>query len=96
MATAEFYNCMTAHHLLPLITRPTRITCKTSTLIDNIFTALWPKVIKSSIVAMDTSDHLPIIAWFESTPPPPNIKPVNIASRNMSVERKATFFAENC
>ena len=39
---------------------------------------------------MDTSDHLPIIAWFESTPPP-NKKPVNIASRNMSVERKATF-----
>src|SRR6218665_1113103 len=89
-ATAEFYNCMTAHHLLPPITRPTRITCNTSTLIDNIFTTLWPKVIKSSIVAMDTSDHLAIIAWFESTPPL-NKKPVNIASRNMSVERKATF-----
>src|SRR6218665_1704020 len=49
-ATAEFNNCVLALHLLPLITRPTRITYNTSTLIDNSFSTLWPKVIKSSTV----------------------------------------------
>lgn len=36
-ATTDFYNCLFAHHLLPIITKPTRITCHASTLIDKIF-----------------------------------------------------------
>jgi hypothetical protein len=67
-STAEFYSCITSHHLLPLITRPTRITCNSSTLIDNIFTNTWPRLTKSSILATDISDHLPILAQFSYGP----------------------------
>lgn len=44
--TNVFYNCMSSHHLLPVITRPTRITNHSSTLIDNIFTSTWSKIIR--------------------------------------------------
>jgi hypothetical protein len=46
--------------LHPLITKPTRITLNTSTLIDNIFTTEMDFIIDSGIIVDDTSDHLPI------------------------------------
>ena len=46
--------------LHPLITRPTRITCQSKTLIDNIFTSDVKSNIQSGLLINDTSDHLPI------------------------------------
>jgi hypothetical protein len=46
--------------LYPLITRPTRITKSSATLIDNIFTNEYRNVDKSGILISDVSDHLPI------------------------------------
>ena len=46
--------------LHPLITRPTRITCQSKTLIDNIFTSDVISHIQSGLLLNDTSDHLPI------------------------------------
>ena len=43
-----------------LITRPTRITCQSKTLIDNIFTSDVTSHIQSGLLINDTSDHLPI------------------------------------
>lgn len=57
--TTNFYNCLLAHHFLPIITRPTRITDHSATLIDHIFTTAWPRVAASSIITSDISDHLP-------------------------------------
>jgi len=62
--TNLFYNCLTSHQLIPAITRPTRITPDSSTLIDNIFTNAWPKLIESTIIISDLSDHLPVLACF--------------------------------
>jgi hypothetical protein len=47
----------------PLITKPTRITSHTATLIDNIFTNNIDKIDSSinGILFSDISDHLPII-----------------------------------
>ena len=47
----------------PLITKPTRVTAHTSTLIDNIFTNNIQQVDKSinGIIFSDISDHLPIV-----------------------------------
>src|SRR6218665_3224111 len=59
--TNQFVNCIAAHHLLPTITRPTRIRATTSTLIDNIFTSTPANVLDSLIVVTDVSDHLPIL-----------------------------------
>ena len=48
--------------LIPTVTRPTRITKSTATLIDNIFVSqnLCGKYV-SNILLNDTSDHLPVI-----------------------------------
>ena len=36
--TASFVNCLFSYSFFPLINKPTRITCETATLVDNIFT----------------------------------------------------------
>jgi len=59
--TKMFYNYMTSYQILPTISKPTRITDLTSSLIDNIFTNQWNKVNASSIIVTDISDHLPIM-----------------------------------
>ena len=61
--TNDFVNVITSHSLYPSITKPTRNTSKTATLIDNIFTNSKSKQ-TSGIIITDLSDHLPI---FRST-----------------------------
>ena len=48
---------------VPLVTKPTRITSHSSSLIDNIFTNKIDKIDKSlnGIILSDISDHLPIL-----------------------------------
>src|SRR5688572_4116775 len=78
--TNSFFNTMTAHNLLPTITRPTRITSYSASLIDNIFTNIWPSIVESKIIASDISDHLPILTCF-------NFDPHNKGSIQNSVSR---------
>jgi hypothetical protein len=55
---------------LPLITKPTRITAHTATLIGNIFTNNTEKLNNSyinGIIYTDISDHLPIVHVFNPT-----------------------------
>jgi len=44
----------------PLINRPTKITCQSATLIDNIFTNDMISNLVPSILCSDVSDHLPV------------------------------------
>ena len=46
--------------LYPLISKPTRITSSTATLIDNIFTNNLELNMNSGILYTDLSDHLPV------------------------------------
>ena len=57
-----FLNRILDNNLIPCITRPTRITHSSATLIDNIFVSskLYGKQ-TSSILVHDISDHLPYI-----------------------------------
>jgi len=64
--TNIFYNSLIALHYLPAITKPTRITKNTKSLIDNIFCTNWNKLLSASIIISDISDHLPIIAQFSN------------------------------
>ncbi len=57
--TGEFVNTITSFSFYPSITKPTRITNKSATLIDNILTNNYAKQI-SGIILTDISDHLPI------------------------------------
>ena len=58
----RFGEQMFTSFFFPLITKPTRITQHTSTLIDNIFTNDLDQVQSSSngLIFTDISDHLPI------------------------------------
>ena len=61
-ATQEFTDLMFSHSLLPNITKPTRVTLKSATLIDNIFSnnLLSTNKILTGIWYSDISDHYPI------------------------------------
>jgi len=67
--TGAFMDSLTSNHLIPLITKPTRITPTTSTLIDNILVNSISKVLSTAILASDISDHLPVMAWIDLTSP---------------------------
>ena len=60
METNDFIDQIYSNGLQPLITRPTRITRDTKTLIDNIFTTDLNSHKQSGIIINDISDHLPI------------------------------------
>ena len=51
---------------IPIITRSTRLTAHTATLIDNIFTNCLTQNITNGIIINDISDHLPIFASFNN------------------------------
>ena len=58
--TGELLETMYSRMFFPLITRPTRITSNTATLIDNIFTTNVNNLSVSGLMFCDISDHLPI------------------------------------
>ena len=58
--TADFLNNMLSFAYLPSITRPTRITDHSRTLLDNIFTKSIDHHVNSVIIFNDISDHCPI------------------------------------
>ena len=51
---------------MPLITKPTRITSHTATLIDHIYTNTVNRLI-SGVLPVDISDHLPIFCTVETS-----------------------------
>ena len=57
--TSEFLDLMFSYSLIPLINKPTRVTHKTATLIDNIFTNIYKHENKylTGILTTDISDH---------------------------------------
>ena len=57
--TNDFLNIMSSYSLYPSITKPTRITSTSATLIDNIFTNS-NSFQTSGIIIADVSDHLPV------------------------------------
>ena len=55
-----------------IITKPTRITDHTATLIDHIYTNTPEKLITSGICLADISDHLPVFCTMANTLPTNN------------------------
>lgn len=55
-----FLNVLFSSYFHPLICKPTRVTNKTATLIDNIFTNSFDYESNSGILCTDISDHFPI------------------------------------
>ena len=65
--TENFLNANLLLNQVPTITRPTRITKSTATLIDNIFLSQsWLEKYNSGILVNDMSDHLPSIVSIKN------------------------------
>ena len=60
--TNEFLDIMYSNSFFPLITRPTRITSNTATLIDNIFSNNFVNQAFSGLFFTDISDHFPVFS----------------------------------
>ena len=80
----DFIDMMYSYSLSPLILRPTRITDKSETLIDNIFTNDFIDK-TSGILISDTSDHFPNFT----------ISRININSNKSNKPTKVRDFSDN-
>ena len=68
--TRDFIETNLDHQLLPTVTKPTRITMTSSTLIDNIFIGKkYQGGFSSNIGISDISDHLPLILNIDNLNP---------------------------
>ena len=68
MGTQDFLNHMIENDQIPTVTRPTRITQTTASLIDNVFvTGNLQKNFDSLFLLDDMSDHLPSLVLLKQT-----------------------------
>ena len=87
----EFLDGMYSNMFIPLITRPTRITSQTATLIDNIFTNQLSHCLRSGLLFTDISDHLPVFSiCFEDKTYTRNVNDV-IVFRDKNKQNVAKF-----
>ena len=95
-ATNEFINALFSHFLYPLISRPTRLTSYSATLIDNIFTNNISASHDNGLIINDLSDHLPIFTLCYTDAHSSTIKPKesvairNFSSRNINAFNRGT------
>ena len=66
--TEEFFDMLPANNVLPIITKPTRLTDHTATLIDHIYTNSLQNFTSGSLT-VDITDHLPIFCVIDAQPP---------------------------
>lgn len=64
--TTDFLNMVYSKGLFPVITKPSRMTIDTATLIDNIYTNEIGGKIVGGLFIKDMTDHLPVSAVFQS------------------------------
>ena len=57
--TSDYLDMLLDLGYMPLITKATRTTCHTATLIDHIYTNVPQKITKTGICLADITDHLP-------------------------------------
>ena len=67
--TSDYLDMLLNLGFLPIITKATRITDHTATLIDHIYTNCPQKVVKSGVCLVGISDHLPVFCTIENKLP---------------------------
>ena len=70
--TSENLDMLLSLGFMPIITKPTRITDHTATVIDHIYRNTPEKLHKSGICLADISDHLPVFCTMANTLPTNN------------------------
>ena len=91
--TAEFLDNMTSNGLIPQITNPTRITVKSKTIIDNIFTNITHNKLAGNITT-SISDHLPQFLLIEYEHLKRKQNKQNISKRNFKNFDKENFILD--
>ena len=95
-ATEEYYNYMNANSYIPVITKPTRVTATSATLIDHIWSnnleSCDRSQLKTGIIVDDLSDHLPIFFIRKSKTNPQGYSKIKF--RVISDEKIADFKSE--
>ena len=91
----ELTETLSAGGYMPLISRPTRITDHSATLIDHIYTNTLNSVTSSGILTVDLSDHLGTYANFLLKDPHFNQQPTNFAKKTQSTGEYRKFTNEN-
>jgi hypothetical protein len=87
--TQYLFDTFVTNGFFPTITKPTRITHTTATLIDNIYISTKRKPnIHSAILTIDISDHLPVITTIGCNTSKIKTKPKTIRSRKISESGK--------
>lgn len=85
--------------LFPLITRPSRITSQSTTLIDNIFSNIVHNNTTSGLLFSDSSDHLPVFAVYDincrKTNDTSNVKYTRIRTEESINVFKTDLLAQN-
>ena len=65
--TEEFLDMFYTNNILPIITKPTRLTDHTATLIDHIYTKCLQNF-TAGILTVDIADHLPVFCIVRTQP----------------------------
>ena len=90
---ADFFNLLASYSLLPAFTAPTRITSKTASAIDNMFTNYPLQHSIARIVIDDISDHLPIFLSTDLAPRT-NTERDQISFRRLTSLRQKEMFEQ--
>ena len=90
-STNEFLDTLASNHFLPHIIHPTRITSRSKTLIDNIFSNINSADFTSGNLTADISDHLPQFMIAKNILSPPHAPNVKVYERNWKVFNKVSF-----
>ena len=86
-STAKFLDINLTNDLLPSITKPTRITHRSCTLIDNIYVSNGiAKSLDSMVLTTDISDHLPCLAIIGTSRKKEDNSPSKIKCRKLNEE----------
>ena len=80
-----------SHGCIPLITHPTRITEKSSTIIDHIYTNNITRKIDSFIILRDLTDHLPVMVCTDFQRYPKNLNEMPTLIRDTRKFRTESF-----
>ena len=87
--TNDYLETLFSFGLLPVITKPTRISPSTSTLIDHIFVSNQSRLHNAGIILTHLSDHYPIFYIDQTSSPRPRPKPFK--TRKINQETQSNF-----
>jgi hypothetical protein len=86
---SDYLNLLFSYGLLKVVTRPTRCTSHSASIIDHVLTDSAHSIYETAIITTKISDHFPIVFFLQ--PKKPKLKPKTVVSRNFSKQNMEKF-----